>query len=130
MSLKLIISIILVIFLIFCCVSGRFPLKYEHFCAVFVANHIKTRNRRSGVPSRGDQYDDSKMCPLALPTIMTPIPNIHDALANMRRLDGSPAPHDKYGPPVNFFAPKGSRKYWISKRTPILGYVYYINYFN
>ena len=56
--------------------------------------------------------------------------DIHDALVNMRRLDGSPAPHDKYGPPVKFFAPKGSRKYWISKRTPILGYVYYIDYFN
>ena len=128
MSLKLIISIILVISLIFCCVSGRFPLKYEHFCAVFVANHIKTRNRRSGVPSRGDQNDDSKMCPFGSADHYDA--DIHDALANMRRLDGSPAPHDKYGPPVNFFAPKGSRKYWISKRTPILGYVYYIDYFN
>ena len=128
MSLKLIISVILVISLIFCCVSGRFPLKYEHFCAVFVANHIKTRNRRSGLPSRCDKDDDSKMCPFGNADNYDA--DIHDALANMRRLDGSPAPHDKYGPPVNFFAPKGSRKYWISKRTPILGYVYYIDYFN
>ena len=128
MSLKLIISIILIISLIFCCVSGRFLFKYEHFCAVFVANHIKTRNRRSGVPSRGDKDDDSKMCPFGCADHYDD--DIHDALANMRRLDGSPAPHEKYGPPVNFFAPKGSRKYWISKRTPILGYVYYIDYFN
>ena len=128
MSLKLIISIILVILLIFCCVCGRFPLKFEHFCAVFVANHIKTRNRRSGLPSRGDKDDDSKMCPFGAAYYYDAY--IHYALANMRRLDGSPTPHEKYGPPVIFFAPKGSHKYWISKRTPILGYVYYIDYFN
>ena len=44
-----------------------------------------------------------------------------DALANMRRLDGSPLPHERYSPPVNFFAAKGSRKYWITKKTPALG---------
>ena len=121
-------SIILVISLISCCVSVRFPLKYEHFCAVFVANHIKTRNRRSGLPSRGDKDDDSKMCPFGNADNYDA--DIHDALANMRRLDGSPLPHEKYGQPVNCFAPKGSRKYWITKETPILGYVYYINHFN
>ena len=78
MSLKLFISIILIISLLFCCVSGRFPLKYEHFCAVFVANHIKTRNRRSGVPSSGDQNDDSKICPFG--TADHYDADIHDAL--------------------------------------------------
>jgi len=53
-------------------------------------------------------------------------PDIHDALANLRRLDGSIPVHDKYGPPVNFFAPSGSRKYWVKQSTPVLGCVYYI----
>ena len=128
MSLKLIISVILIISRIFCCLSGRFPLKYDHFCSVFVANHIKTKNKGKGLHARGDKDDDSKMCPFGSADYYDA--DIHDALANMRRLDGSPLPHEKYGPPVNFFAPKGSRKYWITKKTPILGYVYYINYFN
>ena len=50
-------------------------------------------------------------------------PDIHDALSNLRRLDGSIPVHDKYGPPVNFFAPSGSRKYWVKQSTPVLGCV-------
>ncbi len=50
-------------------------------------------------------------------------PDIHDALANLRRLDGSIPVHDKYGPPVYFFAPSGSRKYWVKQSTPVLGCV-------
>ncbi len=61
--------------------------------------------------------DDSKMCPLAALYDA----DIHDALANLRRLDGSIPKHDKYGPSVNFFAPKGSRKYWVKSSTPVLG---------
>ena len=53
-------------------------------------------------------------------------PDIHDALSNLRRLDGSIPVHDKYGPPVNFFAPSGSRKYWVKQSTPVLGCVYVI----
>ena len=97
-----------------------------------VANHIqvKTRNlnRRSGLPSRGEKDDDSKMCPFGSADYYDA--DIHDALENKRRLDGSSSPQEKYGPPVNFFTPKGSRKYWISKRTPILGYMHYIDYSN
>ena len=57
-------------------------------------------------------------------------PNIHDLLANMRRLDGTLPPHDKFGPPVNLIAPKGSRKYWIKSSTSAFGYLSIINYSN
>ncbi len=57
-------------------------------------------------------------------------PNLHDLLANMRRLDGTLPPHDKFGPPVNLFAPKGSRKYWIKSSIPAFGYLSDINYSN
>ena len=67
-------------------------------------------------------FDDSKMCPLQ--TLYDP--DIHDAIANLRRLDGNIPIHEKYGAPVNFFSPPGSRKYWVKASTPGLGYVYYI----
>ncbi len=57
--------------------------------------------------------DDSKMCPLA----MCYDADIHDALANLRKLDGSIPVHDKY------FAQKGKRKYWAKPSTPELGYI-------
>ena len=53
--------------------------------------------------------DDSEVCPLAALYYA----DIHDALANLHRLDGSIPRHYKYGPSVNFFAPKGSSKYWV-----------------
>ena len=86
----------------------RFPLKFERFCVVYIANHLKTKNRRSGLPVRGEE-DDSKSCPFNSADHYDP--DIHDALANMRRLDGSLPPHERYGQPVNVFAPKGSSKY-------------------
>jgi hypothetical protein len=43
-------------------------------------------------------------------------------LSNLRRVDGSLPVHPQYGPPVNIFAPKGSRKYWIRASTPVLGF--------
>jgi hypothetical protein len=45
---------------------------------------------------------------------------IHDAVANMRCLDGSIPIHPQYGAPVNFFAPVGIRKYWVKSSTPVL----------
>ena len=64
-------------------------------------------------------FDDSKMCPLQ--TLYDA--DIHDAIANLRRLDGNIPIHEKYGAPVNFFSPPGSRKYWVKASTPVLGYV-------
>ncbi len=49
--------------------------------------------------------------------------DIHDAVANMRKLDGTIPVRPQYGVPVYFFAPKGSHKYW----TPESGY--FIHYF-
>jgi hypothetical protein len=48
--------------------------------------------------------------------------DLHDFLSNLRRVDGSLPEHPQYGPPVNIFAPKGSRKYWIRASTPVLGF--------
>ena len=75
---------------------------------------MKTRNRRQGIVS---EADDTRQCPF----LEHYDGNLHDALANMRRLDGSIDPHPQYGPPVNFFAPKGTRKYWVKASTPVLG---------
>ena len=115
-----IISLIYLLFHLFCTLflSGRFPLKFERFCAVYVANHVKNKNRRSGKPTRTED-EDSNTCLFNCADHYDA--DIHNALANMRRLDGSPLPHERYGPPVNFFAAKGSRKYWITKKTPALG---------
>jgi hypothetical protein len=52
--------------------------------------------------------------------------DLHDFLSNLRRVDGSLQPHPQYGPPVNIFAPKGSRKYWIRASTPVLGFFLFL----
>ena len=105
------------------CSVGRFPSKYERFCAVYVANHVKTRNRRQGVVA---DVDDTRQCPL----VEHYDGNLHDVLANLRRLDGSMETHPQYGPPVNLFAPKGTRKYWVKASTPVLGRVHCFRYIN
>jgi hypothetical protein len=63
--------------------------------------------------------DDSKICPLQ----SVYDAEIHDAGANMRRLDGTIPVHSKYGALVNFFTPVGIRKYWVKSSTPVLGYM-------
>ena len=42
-------------------------------------------------------------------------------MVNLRRLDGNIETHPQYGAPVNLFAPKGTRKYWVKASTPVLG---------
>ena len=82
---------------------------------LYVANHMKTKNRRHGVV---DDVDNTRQCPF----VEHYDGNLHDVLANSRRLNG--------GPPVNLFAPKGARKYWVKASTPVLGSVYCIRYIN
>ena len=53
--------------------------------------------------------DESKMCPFAEQYDA----DLHDFVSNLRRVDGSIAVHPQYGPPVNIFSPKGTRKYWV-----------------
>ena len=45
--------------------------------------------------------------------------NLHDFIANLRRVNGDPEPHDKYGPPVNLFA--AGRKFWVTKTASAFG---------
>jgi hypothetical protein len=71
-----------------------------------ITNNLKTRNRRSGVPL---EIDESKMCQFAEQYDA----DLHDFWSNLRRVDGSLPVHPLYGPPVNIFAPKDSRKYWV-----------------
>jgi hypothetical protein len=66
--------------------------------------------------------DYSKMCPFA----ELYDADLHDFLSNLRRVDGSLQAHPQYGPPVNLFAPKGSRKYWIRASTPVLGFFLFL----
>ena len=93
---------------------GRFPAKYERFCAIYVPNYVKSKNRRSEVMA---EVDDTKQCPLSEHYDG----NTHDVLANLRRLDGNIETHAQYGVPVNLFAPAGKRKYWVKASTPALG---------
>ena len=65
----------------------------------------------------------SKMCPMEVYYDG----DIHYAVANLRKLDGTIPVHPQYGVPVNFFAPKGAHKYWTKASTPELGY--FIHYF-
>ena len=100
MSLISIISLILRLL----CSVGRFPSKYERFRALYVANHVKTRNRRQGVVA---DVDDTRQCPF----VEHYDGNLHDVLANLCRLDGSIETHPLYCPPVHLFAPKGTRNW-------------------
>jgi hypothetical protein len=49
--------------------------------------------------------------------------NLHDFIANLRRVDGSMAPHEKYGMPVNIFA--AGRKFWVKTSTSAFGCLTY-----
>ena len=63
------------------------------------------------------EVDDTRQCPFHEHYDG----NLHDGVANLRRLDGSIETHPQYGPPVNFFAQKGTRKFWVKASTPVLG---------
>ena len=84
-------------------------------------NHLKSKNKRNGVEV---VVDESKQCPFAEHYDG----HLHDVLANMRRLDGTIETHAQYGVPVNLFAPKGKRKYWVKASTPVLGYMHCVCY--
>ena len=62
-----------------------------------------------------------KSCPLAHEYDQ----EVHDAIAHLRILDGSLPEHATYGRSVNFFAPKGTVKYWVKASTPVFGFFLY-----
>ena len=62
--------------------------------------------------------DESLMFPLAVSYDA----DIHDALANMRTLDGTLPLHSKYGAPVNLFPPGCvAAKFFVKPSAPVLG---------
>jgi hypothetical protein len=99
----------------YCSCFGRYP-RHDRFNAVYIPNSAKSRSRRSG---DGLSNVDTKATPFA----DNYDGDVHNLVANMRRLDGTLPPHDKYGPPVNLFSPPGTRKYWIRASTPAFGYL-------
>jgi hypothetical protein len=108
------ISVILIILLSVCYV-GKFPAKYERFCALYVPNHLISKNKRNGTERNGTEMvvNEGKQCPF----VEHYDGHLHDVLANLRRLDGTIQTHPQYIVPVNLFA----RKYWVKASTPVLG---------
>ena len=65
--------------------------------------------------------EELKMCPMAHDFDF----QIQDAIANLRRLDGSILPHSEHGRSVDFFTDKGKRKYWIKASAPVFVYMFF-----
>jgi hypothetical protein len=98
-----------------------FPDKrFDRFGPIYYPPHQKQKKKKNDIPA---PVEASKMCPMEVYYDG----DIHDAVANLRKLDGTIPVHHQYGVPVNFFAPKGSRKYWTKVSTPELGY--FIHFF-
>ncbi len=79
-----------------------------------MSNYLKSQNKENGVEA---VVGDGKQCPF----VEHYDGDLHDFLANMRLLDGNIETHPQYRVPVNLFAPKGKRKYWVKASTPVLG---------
>jgi hypothetical protein len=95
---------------------GSFPdARFDCFGPIYYPPHQKQKMKKHGIPA---PVDASKMCPMEVYYDG----DIHDTVANLRRLDGTIPVHPQYGVPVNFFSPKGSCKYWTKASTPELGY--------
>ena len=93
------------------CVAGSWGGWFNYFCAVYRTSH----QRRKANRQEAADPEESKMCPLAHAFDL----QIHDAIANLRRLDGSIQPHKDHGRSVDFFTEKGKRKFWLKSRTPV-----------
>ena len=49
---------------------GRFPIKYERFCAHYIPNNVKTKIKRSGVPIDIDDSKSVRLQSCTMPTCM------------------------------------------------------------
>ncbi len=68
---------------------GRYPGgKYTSYPALYVPNFLKTRQRRHSM-------EPAEAMPLPLVEQPEYDGNLHDFIANLRRVDGSMAPHVK-----------------------------------
>lgn len=85
---------------------------------MFVSSFEKTKAKRKQLPV---PIDDGRWCPL----VNDYDEDIHNAISQMRILDGTVPPHSKHGPPVNFFAPHGQPKFWVKKGAPPFGYFFF-----
>ena len=65
------------------------------------------------------------LCPEHCPLGHQYDPDLHDAIAHLRILDGSLPEHSKHGRAVNFFAPDGTAKFWVKASSPVFGYSFY-----
>ena len=94
-----------------CCWQLGWAVNY--FCAVFRTSHQRRKANRQEAADPEDS--ESKICPLAHDFDL----QIHDTVANLRRLDGSIQPHKDHGRSVDFFTEKGKRKFWLKSSTPV-----------
>ncbi len=69
------------------------------FGPIYYPPHQKQKMKKHDIPA---PVDASKMCPLEVYYDG----DIHDAVANLRKFDGTIPEHHHYGVPVNFFAPR------------------------
>jgi hypothetical protein len=77
-----------------------FPGKqFERFVPLYIPPHKKHSMRKNDVPV---PVDDSKICPLEVYYDA----DVHDALVNLRKLDGNIPVHPQFGISVNVFAHK------------------------
>ena len=100
------------------CVLCRWGGRYDRFNLSFIPAYVKTKAKKQKVELPNE---DHRSCPLAHEYD----PDIHDAISQMRSLDGSQPVHAKHGPPVKFFAPKGESKYWVKKNAGVFGYFFF-----
>ena len=77
--------------------GGWFTYFCQSLCEVYHISHQKRKATRHEDPDP----EESKMCPLAHDFQVDL--QIHDAIANLRRLDGSILPHKNHGWSVDFF---------------------------
>jgi hypothetical protein len=96
----------------------RWGGRFDNFNLPFVPAYAKTKAKKMKLDL---PKEDHRSCPLAHEYD----PDIHDAIAQMRILDGSKPVHSKHGPPVKFFSPKGEPKYWVKSNAGVFGFFFY-----
>ncbi len=95
---------------------GSFPDKnFVSLGPHYILPHIKQTNKKNNIPP---PVDDSRMCLLG----MCYNADVQKALGNLCKLDGEIPVHEKFGMPVNIFAPQKLRKYWTKPSKAELGY--------
>ena len=97
----------------------RWEGRYEKFNPVHYPNHHVTKAKKEQVAAF--PRDQLTWCPL----VREYGPNIHYAVAQLRVLDGSIPVHPKHGAPVNFFAPAGAVKFWVTSTHTFGFFLYY-----